>query len=64
MQSLLINGVGQFNCSLATNEGTKKCNIENVQCAPVVFQVLPNKTYRLRIVSTTSLSSLNLAIGV
>ncbi|KAJ4782206.1 L-ascorbate oxidase [Rhynchospora pubera] len=62
-QSLLINGVGQFNCSLATNQGINKCNMENMQCAPMVFRVLPNKTYRLRIISTTSLSSLNLAIG-
>uniref|UniRef100_A0ACD6A969 Uncharacterized protein n=1 Tax=Avena sativa TaxID=4498 RepID=A0ACD6A969_AVESA len=32
------------------------------QCAPVVFDVEPGKTYRLRIASTTTLSALNLQI--
>jgi L-ascorbate oxidase len=32
------------------------------QCAPVVFDVEPGKTYRLRIASTTSLSALNLQV--
>ncbi|KAL0925238.1 hypothetical protein M5K25_003556 [Dendrobium thyrsiflorum] len=64
-QAILINGRGQYNCSLAahlTGE-TSSCKITNNQCAPVVLQVRPNKTYRLRIASTTSLSALNLAIG-
>ena len=36
------------------------CN--HSQCAPVVFDVEPGKTYRLRIASTTSLSALNLQV--
>ncbi|KAA8550050.1 hypothetical protein F0562_001734 [Nyssa sinensis] len=35
----------------------------NEQCAPRILHVLPNKVYRLRIASITSMSSLNLAIG-
>ncbi|KAL5200056.1 hypothetical protein ABZP36_021259 [Zizania latifolia] len=65
-QSLLINGRGKFNCSLAAahTPGTEKCTAGgNRQCAPVVFPVLSNKTYRLRVASTTSLASLNLAVG-
>lgn len=67
-QSLLINGRGQFNCSLAaahTQGATNQCaaTAANTQCAPVVLPVQPNKTYRLRVASTTSLASLNLAIG-
>ncbi|GJM98141.1 hypothetical protein PR202_ga15122 [Eleusine coracana subsp. coracana] len=63
--SLLINGRGQFNCSLAAahTPGTKQCVTVNRQCAPVVLPVQPNKTYRLRVASTTSLASLNLAVG-
>ena len=33
------------------------CN--ETQCGPVVFDVVPGRTYRLRIASTTSLSALN-----
>ncbi|XP_020573957.1 L-ascorbate oxidase-like isoform X2 [Phalaenopsis equestris] len=64
-QAILINGRGQYNCSLAAHltEGTSSYKITNKQCAPVVLQVHPNKTYRLRISSVTSLSSLNLAVG-
>ncbi|CAL5039067.1 unnamed protein product [Urochloa decumbens] len=66
-QSLLINGRGQFNCSMAAahTPGATQCPAAavNRQCAPVVLPVLPNKTYRLRLASTTSLASLNLAIG-
>ncbi|URE49233.1 L-ascorbate oxidase [Musa troglodytarum] len=64
-QTLLINGRGQYNCSLAAHpvEGSNACRPTSKDCAPVVLRVLPNKTYRLRIASTTSLSSLNLAIG-
>ncbi|KAG6492416.1 L-ascorbate oxidase-like [Zingiber officinale] len=63
-QSLLINGRGQYNCSLAAHliQGSSTCKLTK-DCEPVVLQVLPNKTYRLRIASTTSLASLNLAIG-
>ncbi|OVA13780.1 Multicopper oxidase [Macleaya cordata] len=65
-QSILINGRGQYNCSLAAqfNNTSGACSIgKDAQCAPDVLKVLPNKTYRLRIASATSLSSLNLAIG-
>ncbi|KAF8403524.1 hypothetical protein HHK36_011628 [Tetracentron sinense] len=66
-QSLLINGRGQFNCSLAahfSNSSSIQCKIRgNAQCAPPRLHVLPNKTYRLRVASTTSLASLNLAVG-
>ncbi|KAK4844892.1 hypothetical protein QYF36_025762 [Acer negundo] len=67
-QTLLINGRGQFNCSLAAHfsntTSTKQCNLRgNEQCAPQILRVLPNKTYRLRIASTTALASLNLAVG-
>ncbi|XP_043690532.1 L-ascorbate oxidase-like [Telopea speciosissima] len=66
-QSLLINGKGQYNCSLAghySNSSSETCDLKGKwQCAPHFLHVLPNKTYRLRITSTTSLASLNLAIG-
>ncbi|XP_077216467.1 L-ascorbate oxidase-like isoform X2 [Tasmannia lanceolata] len=64
-QSILINGRGQYNCSFAAHfsNGTKLCEFNNSQCTPNIFHVLPNKTYRLRITSTTALASLNLAIG-
>ncbi|PWA68979.1 Cupredoxin [Artemisia annua] len=63
--SLLINGKGQYNCSLAAahnsgSGGLLKCNDT---CAPYTLRVKPNKTYRLRVASTTVLASLNLAIG-
>ncbi|CAA6671668.1 unnamed protein product [Spirodela intermedia] len=64
-QTLLINGRGQHGCSLASHvlEGLSACEINSSQCAPVTLPVLPNRTYRLRIASTTSLASLNLAVG-
>ncbi|KAK4492326.1 hypothetical protein RD792_003129 [Penstemon davidsonii] len=67
-QTLLINGRGQYNCSLAaahfSNSSVSQCNIRGgEQYAPQILHVHPNKTYRLRIASTTALASLNLAIG-
>lgn len=65
-QSLLINGKGQYNCSFAaefSNGSSTMCQLKNRQCTPHLLYVQPNKTYRLRIASTTALSSLNLAIG-
>ncbi|PWA87073.1 L-ascorbate oxidase [Artemisia annua] len=68
-QSLLINGRGQFNCSLAAahnsgSGGRLGCKFRgNEKCAPNILHVQPNKTYRLRVASTTALASLNLAIG-
>ena len=67
-QTLLINGRGQFNCSMAAglmNTTLPECKFRgNEQCAPEFLHVLPNKTYRIRIASTTALAALNLAIGV
>lgn len=66
-QSLLMNGRGQYNCSLAahfSNTTTSQCKFRGTEkCAPQILHVLPNKTYRLRLSSTTALASLNLAIG-
>ncbi|PQQ14066.1 L-ascorbate oxidase-like [Prunus yedoensis var. nudiflora] len=66
-QTLLINGRGQYNCSLAahySNSSSSQCRLRgSEQCAPHILHVLPNKIYRLRIASTTALASLNLAIG-
>ncbi|CAI8597712.1 unnamed protein product [Vicia faba] len=66
-QSLLINGRGQFNCSLAAkyvNTTLPQCNFKGgEECAPQILHVEPKKTYRIRIASTTSLASLNLAIS-
>lgn len=69
LQSLLINGRGQYNCSLAASFSTSlpstQCNLRGgEQYAPQILKVHPNKTYRLRLASSTSLASLNLAIGV
>lgn len=59
-QSLLINGRGRYNCSLAG--GTDVCNVTNPECSPFVLTMVPGKTYRLRIASVASLSALNLEI--
>ncbi|GJN38145.1 hypothetical protein PR202_gb27159 [Eleusine coracana subsp. coracana] len=60
-QSLLINGRGRFNCSsVAAGAG---CNASSPECSlPTLFTAVPGKTYRLRIGSLTSLSSLNFEI--
>ncbi|KAK2991654.1 hypothetical protein RJ640_023795 [Escallonia rubra] len=67
-QTLLINGRGQYNCSLAARSGNSSlstpCTLKgSEQYAPQILHVRPNKTYRLRVASTTALASLNLAIG-
>ncbi|XP_038878978.1 L-ascorbate oxidase [Benincasa hispida] len=65
-QTILINGRGQFDCSIAAkyNNNLKQCELKGgEQCAPFILHVLPNKTYRIRIASTTALASLNFAIG-
>lgn len=66
-QSVLMNGRGQYNCSLAaqySNSSSTQCKFKGTeQCAPQILSVQPNKTYRLRLASTTALASLNLAIG-
>ncbi|CAN6177779.1 unnamed protein product [Urochloa humidicola] len=49
------------NCSLIQR---RECGpfCKKTQCGPVVFDVEPGKTYRLRIASTTSLSALNVQV--
>ncbi|KAG0589586.1 hypothetical protein KC19_1G032000 [Ceratodon purpureus] len=63
-QSLLIQGRGSYNCSTVAGvpHGSPNCvvcNATNPSCAPHVMPVNPGKTYRLRIASVASLSSLN-----
>jgi hypothetical protein len=42
-----------------------QCNLKGgEECAPQILHVEPKKTYRIRIASTTSMASLNLAISV
>ncbi|KAK4275843.1 hypothetical protein QN277_018861 [Acacia crassicarpa] len=66
-QTLLINGRGQFDCSLGAkfmSTGIPQCNFKGgEECAPQILHVLPNKTYRIRIASITALASLNFAIS-
>ncbi|XP_065865386.1 L-ascorbate oxidase-like [Euphorbia lathyris] len=63
-QSLLINGRGQYNCSIAPKFSKQKCHLKGgEQCAPPILNVQRNKIYRLRIASTTALASLNFAIS-
>ncbi|KAL0558684.1 hypothetical protein IC582_003264 [Cucumis melo] len=64
LQVILINGTGQFNCTSLDkyNTSSEHCEWKD-QCAPFVLKVEPNKTYRIRIASTTSLSALNFAIA-
>jgi len=69
VQTLLVNGRGQYGCSLAAhysnNSSLSQCNVTgHEQWAPYILHVDPNKTYRIRLSSTTALASLNLAIGV
>ncbi|XP_065869430.1 L-ascorbate oxidase-like [Euphorbia lathyris] len=67
--SLLLNGRGQYNCSLAAKymkgkNSVADCNFKgNEVCAPSIFSVQPNKTYRLRIASVTALASIHFSIG-
>ncbi|KZV44443.1 plant L-ascorbate oxidase [Dorcoceras hygrometricum] len=66
-QTLLINGRGQYNCSLAaelSHSQMSQCKFRgNEPYAPRLLRVQPRKTYRLRIASSTALASLNFAIG-
>lgn len=71
-QSVLIEGRGRYDCN-ATNRVTNasvpeytpvalKCNNTDPRCAPHVWKVERGKTYRLRLASVASLSSLNFKI--
>ncbi|NP_001313101.1 L-ascorbate oxidase precursor [Nicotiana tabacum] len=66
-QTLLLNGRGQYNCSLAarfSKPPLPQCKLRGgEQYAPQILRVRPNKIYRLRVASTTALGSLSLAIG-
>ena len=75
LKSILINGRGQFNCSLAAQFSNATAQFSNTslpmckfkkgdQCAPQRLHVEPNKTYRIRLASTTGLASLNFAVQV
>ncbi|MCL7034058.1 hypothetical protein MKW94_022832 [Papaver nudicaule] len=61
--SILINGKGQFGCSLGGEFITKCSQDIDEQCQPEVFNIQPKKKYRVRIASTTSLASLSFSIG-
>eukprot|EP00270_Netrium_digitus_P019380 TRINITY_DN7636_c0_g1_i1.p1 TRINITY_DN7636_c0_g1~~TRINITY_DN7636_c0_g1_i1.p1 ORF type:complete len:588 (-),score=92.40 TRINITY_DN7636_c0_g1_i1:257-2020(-) len=68
-QSLLINGKGQYNCSLITpaaagplSGDSPACDSSNPQCAPEVFNVTKGLTYRVRLASIAQLSMLNFGI--
>lgn len=68
-QSLLIEGRGKYNCSLlpestASPPGCLTCNASSPWCAPHVIPVTPGETYRLRIASVASLSTLNFILEV
>ncbi|EFJ12951.1 hypothetical protein SELMODRAFT_123038 [Selaginella moellendorffii] len=66
-QSLLIEGRGRYNCSLIPaapsspplSGDVMSCNSSRPQCAMHALAVRPGLTYRLRIASVASLSSLN-----
>ncbi|KAJ3705670.1 hypothetical protein LUZ61_009375 [Rhynchospora tenuis] len=58
-QSLLMNGRGRFNCSLAVSG---YCNASLPECTPLTITVAHGKTYLLRIASITSLSALSFEI--
>lgn len=67
MQSLLIQGRGRYNCSelpASSSPDRLSCNTTNPNCSPHVLPVTPGKTYRLRISSVASLSSLNFILEV
>ncbi|KAG6510682.1 hypothetical protein ZIOFF_028710 [Zingiber officinale] len=59
-KSILINGRGKFNCSLAA--ANQVCNATSPDCSPFVLTVVPGMTYRLRIASVSSLSAFNFEI--
>ncbi|KAI4317234.1 hypothetical protein L6164_025123 [Bauhinia variegata] len=59
-ESLLIQGKGNFNCSMVSEPGV--CNTSNPDCSRYVQTVVPGQTYRLRIASLTALSALSFQI--
>ncbi|CAI0555481.1 unnamed protein product, partial [Linum tenue] len=69
-QSLLINGRGEYNCSLVAktpapgtgNGSIPTCNSNSPECAPFSLTVVHGRTYRLRIGSLASLSTISFQI--
>lgn len=63
-QSLLLEGRGRYNCSAVPTytPAAISCNQTDERCAPHVMKVERGKTYRLRLASVASLSSLNFKI--
>ncbi|CAM6096536.1 unnamed protein product [Calypogeia fissa] len=67
-QTLLIEGRGAYNCSkvpagaVSGSGDCVTCNASSPLCAPYVLPVETGKTYRLRIASVASLSSLNFVL--
>ena len=66
MQSLLLEGRGRYNCSKVPkyDPAAISCNQTDERCAPHVWKVERGKTYRLRLASVASLSTLNFKIEV
>lgn len=66
LQSLLLEGRGRYNCSNVPEykPAGLSCNQSDERCAPHVWSVERGKTYRLRLASVASLSSLNFKIEV
>ncbi|KAG0601867.1 hypothetical protein M758_11G144400 [Ceratodon purpureus] len=63
-QSLLLEGRGRYNCSKVPkyDPAAISCNQTDERCAPHVWKVERGKTYRLRLASVASLSTLNFKI--
>lgn len=59
--SLLIDGHGKYDCSkiCSSDPDESACDPKQTQCAPMVYYVKPGKTYRVRLVSVTSVAQLN-----
>eukprot|EP00178_Gracilaria_changii_P014574 TRINITY_DN40_c0_g1_i3.p1 TRINITY_DN40_c0_g1~~TRINITY_DN40_c0_g1_i3.p1 ORF type:complete len:481 (-),score=74.82 TRINITY_DN40_c0_g1_i3:1563-3005(-) len=60
-QSFLINGKGDFNCTDADIE-SEKCDPDTDEKGPLIIDVEPSTTYRLRIVGASSLAFINFNI--
>lgn len=61
-QSLLINGRGEYDCD--SEDAIKKCDEDHpdANLGPFVLDVMPNTTYRLHLVGTSSLTFLTFGI--
>jgi L-ascorbate oxidase len=64
-QSILHNGKGNYSCPPVANAPSLaqfKCTPQTAEQALAAIKVEPGKTYLLRVISTTTLSFLDLAI--